>query len=688
MLFETVSTFAPQSIDEHLLPGARIALYAGPEPFPFGGIIRIPSPSLPPEPTVSRTLELISGEGDDDNSVFELIWNELRLNYPPSIGGRRRFSPIDFEVQDSFSIRLRTALVNSEAVEISSSEEVLTFSVNDLADPFSDQSNGRLLWYNVASNEMVGWEIRENQIFGTQAVFTFPSFVPLPFPPVPTVSVPYVNGSRWGIFGGNGSNWEVVGSGDFSGDGNLALLQRDRRTLNLRVMMLEDGQLDGFVDLETSALPDQSWNVIATDDFNTDGKADIVWQNQTTGATTIWYLEEQPQQIYIDFGPKQLAGRNSGNQLDLSLAGFADGVITNSNLSIEATGDFNNDNKVDFVVRDQSSGNIKIWLMDQAQLTGQYELEGIADPNWTVMSSSDFNGDGKADLAWHNRLTGEVQLWNLDGQTILSKISLDAPVDPALAPVSDYSPSEFDILLRDQVTGGVSLAGLSDRLSTVESNLQRNLTDPNWRFVSLGDLDDDGQDDAVLRHSSGQVLAWYLDRDRPKIAAERLIGRLLPQDWNIAGIDDFNGDNQADLLLHNAAADQTLAWFMDNQGNILSETLVGRRFEDNRWSIVATADFTGDGQADWLLRHYRSGQNLLMEMDGTEIVSERLIGRIVEDLNWHIVGAKDLNRDGEVDIILQNNLASQTLLWEMKDGHIAQERLIKGVADSNTQLVF
>ncbi len=257
-----------------------------------------------------------------------------------------------------------------------------------------------------------------------------------------------------------------------------------------------------------------------------------------------------------------------------------------------------------------------------------------------------------------------------------------------LNPASDAQGPSANALFWNQLSGDVSLVDFSARRQASQTSLQRDLTDQNWQIKMLGDLNGDGQEDAVLRHISGQVLAWYLESDRPKITEERLIGRLLPQDWEIVGISDFNGDDQADLLLRNTEADQTLAWFMDIQGNILAETPVGRDFEDSRWQIEATADFTGDGQADLLLRHYGSGQNLLMEMDGTEIISERLIGRIVEDLNWHIVGAKDLNRDGEVDIILQNNLASQTLLWEMKDGQISQERLIQGTANPYSQLVL
>lgn len=437
MTFKTVSLLADQSIDEHLLPGETVAIYDATEVIEVDPLFAEPSQS-----TIQRTFELVSGEGDTDNSIFEFVENEIRLSLPLGMFGEMHTSSIDFEVKPSLSLRFRTNLIDNQSNEISGFEEVLQLTVNDLADPFSEQSTGKLLWYNTAANEIWGWEIRDSQHFGSQSVlkvyglgfFGSPHLVRFLQFPVTEMSIfPEVTDS----------NWEIISSGDFGGDGSTAFLQRDRQTLELQVMTLENGYSDTLLSIEKSEQLDQNWQVVATDNFNNDGKADIVWQDQTTGATAIWYLEEQQQRTFYNAIPEPWTERNGGNQLDLSLAGFADGVITNGELSIETTGDFNDDNQADFVLRDTSSGNITIWLMEQAKLTSQYDIEGISDLNWSVMSSSDFNGDGKSDLAWHNNATGEVQLWHLDGQTILSKTSLNAPVAPELVPVSNYSPSEF-----------------------------------------------------------------------------------------------------------------------------------------------------------------------------------------------------------------------------------------------------
>jgi hypothetical protein len=37
-------------------------------------------------------------------------------------------------------------------------------------------------------------------------------------------------------------------------------------------------------------VPDQSWTVAGTGDFNADGKIDILWRNTATGMNAVWYM--------------------------------------------------------------------------------------------------------------------------------------------------------------------------------------------------------------------------------------------------------------------------------------------------------------------------------------------------------------------------------------------------------------
>lgn len=230
--------------------------------------------------------------------------------------------------------------------------------------------------------------------------------------------------------------------------------------------------------------------------------------------------------------------------------------------------------------------------------------------------------------------------------------------------------------------------GQTNRATVVP--LGRSITDVNWRLQTTGDFNGDGQDDVLLRNFvSGQNLLWIMAPLGESIASEKLVGRDVPDpNWSLSGTGDFNGDGQADILLRNEAADQIVAWYMNPDGTIRSESLVGRSFGDNNWKIEAIADFNGDGKSDIVLRNAAAAQTILWTMNGSSIVSEGFIGRSVGP-EWQIEGARDFNGDGIADLFWRNPTSGQGLLWTMLNSTtISQEQVIAGVPGSGSQLVF
>ena len=283
----------------------------------------------------------------------------------------------------------------------------------------------------------------------------------------------------------------------------------------------------------------------------------------------------------------------------------------------------------------QASYQLNVVVTDQA---GEDSLSDEAIVNIDISevrrARNDFNGDGYSDIVLRNFRTGTHLIRYMRGTEIL----------------------------RDGVIG-------------------RDIPDPSWEIERSGDFDNDGQEDLLLRHySTGTHLIWFMDG--VDIRSEQLIGRPVNDpNWAIEGTGDFNNDGQMDMLLRNDSADQNLVWSM-NGTEIIAEGLIGRGIPDAAWNIEATADFDNDGQTDILLRHYRSGQNLLWTMDGHEIKSERLIGRVVEDLDWRIEGAGDFNGDGQADIFMRHYRTGDNLMWLMNDGQIDQEILVNAIPDT------
>ena len=319
---------------------------------------------------------------------------------------------------------------------------------------------------------------------------------------------------------------------------------------------------------------------------------------------------------------------------------------------------------------DNSRGDLALFRYDS---TGQLDTS--------------FNEDGKASIDFNG---GEIASIAIDAAGDIL-VAGRADGDFAIAKFEGTAPPPLGIAWNTE-TGVVSSAVLEVTTTNASFNpTDRTITDTKWALQTIGDLDNDGQDDVLLRHAtSGQNLALYLTPGSQSIKSEALIGRNVEDsNWSIVGTGDFNADGKTDIIWQNQAADQILAWYMDGQGNIEDEARIGRDISDSDWKIEAVADFSGDGKADMLLRNGTSGQIILWEMDGETIIEESLLGREVSDINWVIEGARDFDNNGTMDVLLRNAAAEQTVLWSMVDKTtIGSESMISNMPGADSQIVF
>jgi hypothetical protein len=87
-------------------------------------------------------------------------------------------------------------------------------------------------------------------------------------------------------------NWKITGAGDLNDDGKADIVWRNRSTGGLVAWLLDGPQVLGWGLLSTSAVADQNWKIRALRDINSDGQADLVWQNSSTGAIVVWYMNK------------------------------------------------------------------------------------------------------------------------------------------------------------------------------------------------------------------------------------------------------------------------------------------------------------------------------------------------------------------------------------------------------------
>lgn len=189
-------------------------------------------------------------------------------------------------------------------------------------------------------------------------------------------------------------NWELVGAGSFTGQGQTDLVWRNNTTGQNAVWQMNGTTL--VTSLALTPLADSHWRVASVADWNGDGHADLLWRNVATGANMVW----------------QMQGTTSVATLNLP-------PVTDLNWQLVGSGDFNRDGQADLVWRNQSTGANVVWQLQGTTLQTAVSFQ-IAEANWHIEGVADFNGDDHPDLVWRNYATGEDAIWLLNGTTLLA----------------------------------------------------------------------------------------------------------------------------------------------------------------------------------------------------------------------------------------------------------------------------
>ena len=239
------------------------------------------------------------------------------------------------------------------------------------------------------------------------------------------------------------ADWNVVGTGDFDGDGRADLLWRNLATGENRIWFMTGTSLvpDGQPTVSVSTV----WSVVATEDFDGDGKTDILWRNSSSGANALWFMDgttlrpdsdvlvavEVPWQVVGsgDFdgdGFRDLLWRqpSTGQNVIWFLAGTAMTIdvrqapAVNTAWHVTGTEDFDGDGKTDILWRDTDSGNV-LWFMDGATLRPETGMLPSVPASWKVAAVADLDRDGDQEILWRNTLTGRNFIWYLQGTSLV-----------------------------------------------------------------------------------------------------------------------------------------------------------------------------------------------------------------------------------------------------------------------------
>ncbi len=160
----------------------------------------------------------------------------------------------------------------------------------------------------------------------------------------------------------------------------------------------------------------------------------------------------------------------------------------------------------------------------------------------------------------------------------------------------------------------------------------------------LGDLDGDGKDDIVWRHTNGDVAGWL--GNGLTLGSTAIIASAVDSAWTRKGVGDLDGDGKGDLVWRHTNGD--VAVWLGN-GLTLGSTGMLASAVDAAWAIKGVGDLSGDGKDD-LVWHHTNGDVAVWLGNGLTLGSTGLLASAV-DAAWAIKGVGDLSGDGKDDLV-------------------------------------
>jgi peptidyl-Asp metalloendopeptidase len=202
-----------------------------------------------------------------------------------------------------------------------------------------------------------------------------------------------------------GAPWRIVATGDFQGDGRLDLVWTDGTS-----MQMWQGNGSGFTGAAMRSYP-AGWRIVGVGDIDNDGKSDLLWRDDANTVLSTWIM--------------------SG----AAIVGSAAYAVPSA-WRIVGTGDLTGDGRLDIIWTNGSA--MQLWAGGPGQVYSGFAMLNYPT-GWDLSGVGDVDGDGKADLLWRHPPSGQIAYWRMSGATRVEGIGFLASSAWRPLQVADYS---------------------------------------------------------------------------------------------------------------------------------------------------------------------------------------------------------------------------------------------------------
>ncbi len=435
----------------------------------------------------------------------------------------------------------------------------------------------------------------------------------------------------------NGSSTGVA-IGDLDGDGDLdAILSHYNQGQSI---LLNNGDAS----FSSSSMSVQKAKDVRLGDLDGDGDLDAFFAVGTSFAGPL------AQAIWLNDGSAGFTQITAG-----SLQGFA-----------AALGDLDGDGDLDAIITDEYyPGESQVWLNGAplfiSNLNPAANNKSAADDSDISISFSQVMDTGSLTSATlpnnANLIAYGMQTGHITTSAAISYTNGNSTV--VIDPAADFRPGERVMLT---VTGATSVGGETLTRATVYEFLAQVTSGSGvlvsssfggaadaHRDVAIGDLDGDGDLDAILSSADNAREVWLNNGDLSFSSRSEVSG-----DLRGLALGDLDGDGDLDAFFGGADYGAHQVWL--NNGNA---TFQSADFGAGTSMDVVLGDLDGDGDLDAIVASDDASANQILLNNGDGSFSVQLFG--TGDSRAAALG--DLDGDGDLDAILANDNNEAQAIW-------------------------